>query len=538
MAVYIPIISEFKDKGVKQAENELSGFSKRVSSKLGGIIKTAGKVTLAIGGIGLGAAAALKPAIDAASDLEEEITKSQQIFGDAAAEIEKFASTAATRLGQSKREALGAASTFAIFGKAAGLSGQDLVDFSSDFTVLASDLASFFNSSPEEAITAIGAALRGENEPIRRFGVLLDDATLRAKALQLGLISSTKQALTPQQKALAAQAAIYEQTTDAQGDFARTSGGLANQQRILKAQLANTVAELGSKLLPIVAKIATFFNDKLVPAIQNVVAWFSEKGFRGVIKFITDEALPKLRDKLAEFAKAFAEWIPGATKELLANLPAIISTIAEWALKEGIPKLIEIAGKMALALAGFTVVLGVEVIKGLGLFIKNTVKELPTLFAALLEGMAKTGKMLGGAIGDGIKAGLEAVVNIITGIVKGIVNGVASLIETGLNFVFDGINHLIYKAEWTNGPASYPRLPKVEIPKLADGGIVSRPTLALIGEAGPEAVVPLGRGAGLATGGINITVNAGIGTDGRAVGAQIVDAIRSYERSNGTNWRN
>jgi hypothetical protein len=72
--------------------------------------------------------------------------------------------------------------------------------------------------------------------------------------------------------------------------------------------------------------------------------------------------------------------------------------------------------------------------------------------------------------------------------------------------------------------------------KLAKGGIVLGPTNALIGEAGPEAVVPLS-GANSARGAlgstINITVNAGIGTDGSVVGRQIVDAIRKYERTSG-----
>jgi hypothetical protein len=68
------------------------------------------------------------------------------------------------------------------------------------------------------------------------------------------------------------------------------------------------------------------------------------------------------------------------------------------------------------------------------------------------------------------------------------------------------------------------------IPMMAEGGIVSRPTLAIIGEAGPEAVIPLNKMGGT---NINITVNAGIGTDGARVGEAVVKAIRSYERSSG-----
>ena len=89
-----------------------------------------------------------KDAIGAASDLEETISKVGVIFGDTAGEIDKFASTAAMRIGQSKQQALDAAANFAIFGKAAGLSGQALVDFSVDFVALASDLASFNNTTP------------------------------------------------------------------------------------------------------------------------------------------------------------------------------------------------------------------------------------------------------------------------------------------------------------------------------------------------------------------------------------------------------
>lgn len=70
--------------------------------------------------------------------------------------------------------------------------------------------------------------------------------------------------------------------------------------------------------------------------------------------------------------------------------------------------------------------------------------------------------------------------------------------------------------------------------RLADGGIVMGPTNALIGEAGPEAVIPLsGNKASQLGTTINITVNAGIGTNGAQVGREIVDAIKKFERTSG-----
>jgi len=76
------------------------------------------------------------------------------------------------------------------------------------------------------------------------------------------------------------------------------------------------------------------------------------------------------------------------------------------------------------------------------------------------------------------------------------------------------------------------------IPQLADGGIVTSPTLALIGEAGPEAVVPLNQMGAMGNGGNNyqINVQTGVGDPG-AIGQSVVEAISAYERRNGAGWR-
>jgi hypothetical protein len=253
-------------KGLKKAENETGNSGNRIGD-------TFKKVGAAAAAAGIAAAAfAVKLGIDAtraASDFSETLAKTNVLFGEGSVAVQKFADTAAAQFGQSKQQALDASATFATFGRAAGLAGEELVTFSTDFVGLASDLASFNNTTPEQAINAIGSALRGEAEPLRQFGVLLDDATLRNAALELGLISTTKNALTPQQKVLAAQKVIYEQTSAAQGDFARTSDGLANQQRILTAELENTKIEIGEQLLPVAVDLFRFFNESLVPIIRT-----------------------------------------------------------------------------------------------------------------------------------------------------------------------------------------------------------------------------------------------------------------------------
>ena len=234
-AVTLPIVTTYNNQGVTTAQGSLKS--------LVGSYATVGVASgLLIDGI--------KSSITAASNLQETVSKNRIIFGDSAKSVESFAKTAASTFGQSQQQALDAAGTFAIFGKAAGLGAQDLVNFSTDFTVLASDMASFSNTSPEEAITAIGAALRGEAEPIRKYGVLLNDNTLKQRASTLGIYDGTG-ALTAQQKILATQAEILAQTSDAQGDFERTSGGLANKTRTLNAEYKNLSATIGAQLLPV-----------------------------------------------------------------------------------------------------------------------------------------------------------------------------------------------------------------------------------------------------------------------------------------------
>jgi hypothetical protein len=277
MAINLPITSTFDDSGLNKAQKALAGLG-GPAGKLGNILKASVVPGLvAAAGSVLVFTKGLLPAIQAASDLQENTSKIEVIFGDAGRAVTDFAKTAARDIGQSQNQVLAAAGTFGTFGKAAGLAGDQLATFTNDFITLSADLASFNNTTPDEAINAIGAALRGEAEPLRRFGVLLNDATLKSAALELGIYSGSG-ALTAQQKILAAQKVIYEQTGDAQGDFERTSDGLANQQRILSAQFENVKTKIGELLIPAFSALVKFLNDEVLPAVDRVITAFGEQG--------------------------------------------------------------------------------------------------------------------------------------------------------------------------------------------------------------------------------------------------------------------
>lgn len=260
-----------RDIGPKAAEAGQDAGHKFGTAMVGAIKKAA--AVLAVGTL-LAAKGFLIPAIKQASDLNETASKTQVVFGQATDKVMAFADTAATRMGQSKQAVLDGASTFAIYGKTAGIAGGKLADFSTGLVSLAGDMASFSNTSPEEAIQAIGAAMRGESDPIEKYGVLLNESILKQVAFKNHIIKSTKEALTPQQRVLAVQAALFEQLgakgSGTMGDFARTSAGLANQQRILRANWLNLSSTVGQALLPVVTQLTTELNTRLMPVLFDL----------------------------------------------------------------------------------------------------------------------------------------------------------------------------------------------------------------------------------------------------------------------------
>lgn len=207
------------------------------------------------------------------SELEDATAAASVVFGDAMGDIQKQADGAAESIFMSKKEAIEAAITFGTFGKAAGLSGKDLSGFSTQMVQLAGDMASFRGTSTEQAIEAIGAAFRGETEPIRAYGVMLDDASLRQEAMRQGLIKTTKDALTPQQKVLAAQALILKQTTDAQGDAARTANSTANVQKRLTKETENFNAAMGERLAPTVVEVQQGLSNLMGVTEDNIAVF-------------------------------------------------------------------------------------------------------------------------------------------------------------------------------------------------------------------------------------------------------------------------
>ncbi|WP_220015051.1 phage tail protein [Clavibacter michiganensis] len=401
-----------KESGRRAGEGLRTGI-------LGAVGSLAAPLAAVVAGLGIGRM--LASSITNASDFQESATAITAVFGDADKTIQDFAANSATSLGQSKNQTLDAARTFGVFGKAAGLSGGELAGFSTDFITLAADLASFNNTTPEEAIEALGAGLRGESEPLRAYGILLDDATLKARATKMGIYSGND-ALTQQQKVLASQGEIMAQTSTQQGDFARTSQGLANQQRILKAQTENLSTSFGMLFLPIVLKVVGALNTTLVPAlfagVDAITAVYD--GFRdgktaldlgdktaGLVSFgvtlrgFADQVGVIFGDVKAKIASAFSG-DGSQLSTLIGQVVGFVSALSPLqlvfsAIAPLLPTLLSLSGQVAGAL---TAVLGaalqvltpilqnlVEDLVGLAGFMGRNTELVGTFAAAILAGV-------------------------------------------------------------------------------------------------------------------------------------------------------
>lgn len=321
--------------GVKDnASSELD----KIRGKFDGVSKSSGFKALAQGvGMGAGIAAYqligdaagaaadfIGDSVEAASDLNETLSKSKVVFGGASGEIEAFGDKAAEALGMSKQEAIAAAATFGNLFVGVGETKSKAAEMSESVVQLASDLASFNNIDPGEALEKLRSGLSGESEPLRALGVFLSEAKVKAKAMELGLGDAHGE-LTEGEKVLARYKIILDETKTAQGDFARTSDELANSQRTANAKLKDAQAQLGESFEPIALGVT---QSQIA-----IVDWFNRgvEGWQmlgGVISGETERAAQHV-DDASEKIKGSMDWASMATEDAAGDIGDSMGEVGE-----------------------------------------------------------------------------------------------------------------------------------------------------------------------------------------------------------------
>ncbi len=243
--------------GIGDNSSRVAGQTDRMAKSQGrarrGLVALGGAAKYGGAAMGVGLVVGAKKAVTASSNLGEQVNKTKVIFGDSRREILGWSKGAATSLGMSQRQALETAGQFGGMFSTLGKTDKQAAGMSKRMVGLSADMASFNNSTPQEAFDALRAGLSGESEPLRRFNVFLNETKVAAEAANMGLKAGAG-GLTESQKTMARYSIIMRETSKQQGDFGRTSGSWANLQRILAAQFENLAAVAGQRLIPTLEK--------------------------------------------------------------------------------------------------------------------------------------------------------------------------------------------------------------------------------------------------------------------------------------------
>ncbi|AYD86259.1 tape measure protein [Microbacterium phage Efeko] len=329
------------------------GDTRDLQSKLGGAETGFSKFAKGAAIAGAAAVAALGAvavkSVKAASELEQNMGALQSVFKGNAKQMEAWATSAAGSVGLAKSEYAGLATVLGSQLRNMGVESAKLGTQTNDLIGLGADLAAQFGGSTADAVGALSSLLRGERDPIERYGVSINEAAVKAKMAEMGLSGLTGEA-EKNAKLTATLALLYQQTADAQGAFSRESTTLAGAQQRLAAGTENLYATFGTALLPAFTAV-TAAAGALVNRMQGS-DWFAS-----------------VTASVNAASNAFADFVFGllngtATLDFSAMfsglLPAVVAGIqsaASWIAGGGLGPIIDglNSGRAALLDAGLTV---------------------------------------------------------------------------------------------------------------------------------------------------------------------------------------
>lgn len=335
-----------------KVNNDLDAANRKVEKGAAKIGATAKNIAVAVGtaiatsvaAAGAAATAFAVKGISIASDLAEVQNVIDVAFGDSADIVNDWSETATNAYGLAELSAKKYTGTMGAMLKSSGVIGSQMTEMSTTLAGLAGDFASFYNLSTDEAFDKIRAGIAGEVEPLRQLGINLSVANLDAYALKEGLGKTFNQ-MTQGEQTILRYKYLMSVTSDAQGDFARTSDSWANQLRVADLNLDRLSASLGAKLTPALSNVLKTFNDvveqsngdisvfiqnfdkvidagmKAADEILPVITSIAQEILNGLIKM-----LPKILDMGADIAMSLIDGV-------LDSIPQIANAIGQIAQK-------------------------------------------------------------------------------------------------------------------------------------------------------------------------------------------------------------
>lgn len=397
-------LSKFTDQAKREGKEGGSGFANAFKGAVGAL-----GVGLTIGGaFTLG-----KDMVVEAGNAEQAMGAIDAVFKGGSKSVRDFAKTADQSVGLSINQFGELATVLGAQLKNGGTSMDVLGSKTTDLVKAGADMSAMFGGTAAEAVESISSALRGERDPIEKYGVSLTQAAVDAKAAEMGFKKVGKTFGTEANQA-ATIALIMEQTADAHGRFADESGTVMNEQQKLTAGWANMKTEIG---------------DRLIPYVSSLFSWLS-----GVLPGALDTVLGALDGTIAGL-KAFGGWV----QDNVSWLRPLSMVLLGAAVAYGVYRGVLVAGTVATAIAtaaqnAWNASLLASPITWIVLAIGALVGALVWFFT-----QTETGKAVWENVWNAMKTAVGAVVGWFQNTVVPILQGVWNAIVTGATWMWENV---------------------------------------------------------------------------------------------------
>lgn len=558
-------ITETTQKTFGQAMSEASTRAEESTGKIGRAWQRVGPTaTLASTAVIAGLGAVAKATGDAASEQEQAMGGVESVFKKNSDTVKKWADDAAQSVGLSKTQFMSLAAPLGAALKGMGLSLDEATQKTNEMIKRGADLSATFGGTTAEAVEAMGAALRGEMDPLERYGIKLSAAQVEAKALEMGLINfsvnqtdvtdktlaleraqsaatkamaehgagskevaqalvnvekaeaalgkatkGAKEEMTPAAQAQAVMALVAQQSADATGAFAREADTAAGAAERSKAQWENLSAQFGTVLLPIMTQLGQ--------VLQTVFTWVSENQ---TVVLILAGVIGGLAVAVQLVNAGFA----------LYRTALIVGAAAQWALNAAMS-----ANPIGL------VIVAIGALVAAFVWLWNNSEGFRQFFIGMWEGI----KSVVGTVVDWIVQRWNDIVSFFQKLPENIGKALGTIGEViggifkgAMNMAIDAINWLIDRAnsvvDGINNVSPLPDIPHIpRLGRMHSGGVVPGPAgserLAIL-QAG-ETVFPANGSQG--PGGGEIVLRS----DGSQFGDALLQVLQLAIRRNGGNTK-
>jgi hypothetical protein len=537
------------DKAAADVEKSGNKIDK-VSAKFKGLAipaAAAGAAVLAFG----------KSAADSASRTQQAMGAVDSVFGKNAGQIKKWASGAATSVGLAKSQYGELASVIGAQLKNMGLPMDQVTGKTNDLIKLGADLAATYGGTTAEAVEALSSTLRGETDPIEKYGVQINQAAIAAKQAEDGTKGLTGEA-GKQAKTMATLALVSQQTADAHGQFARESDSASGSAQIASARYEDMKSALGTALLPAIAAVTSILGGlaKVVgehPAIAQAAA-IAILILAGAIMALVTAAKVYEATMIIVAAVQKAAWLSAAGPIILVVVAvmAVVAAIVILWQKSDAFRAVVLATWAAIQAAA---VATWNAIKAAGMAVFNVLKAYVTAWATLTRAAFATVSAVASAVWSAIRTAVGAVSTAVSGLIgwlgrlkvpgavqtafeslKTAVGKVSTAVDTltgwlakikvpsfigsGFDTLATSIGRVIDKVESLIGWLGRIKVPKIHLPggggKAAPSSVMAMPVLP-----GSPVVMAAAPTAMASTGGASVVINISGAVDPEATARQL-----------------